>query len=152
MFYNQSINRSMQQSIITHDNTLNMNGDSSAHLFKYIDLWFCVSEPVEGAHVRSDPSPHELFEGTTLTLSCSITKGSHVSYTWFFNGRPVVDGIAQNTMSVHNTTITDSGDYVCFASNAVENTSIYTSNSSTSITIKGHLLNVLNILFILYCF
>ncbi|XP_031430773.1 Fc receptor-like protein 5 isoform X3 [Clupea harengus] len=98
--------------------------------------YLAVIEPVEGAHVRSDPSPHELFEGTTLRLSCSITKGSHVSYTWFFNGRPVVDGIAQNTMSVHNTTITDSGDYVCFASNAVENTSIYTSNSSTSITIK----------------
>ncbi|XP_062412149.1 Fc receptor-like protein 3 isoform X1 [Sardina pilchardus] len=93
-------------------------------------------KPVAGVYILSDPPSKEIFEGMTLRLVCNITKGSHVSYKWFFNGKPLGDATPPNTLTIHNTTVNDSGGYVCIGSSTVNNISVNLSNSSKTITIK----------------
>lgn len=47
------------------------------------------AEPVEGAEVRVVSGAAESFEGAELELLCHLSAGTHVSYSWLLNGRPV---------------------------------------------------------------
>ncbi|XP_070775527.1 contactin-5 isoform X5 [Enoplosus armatus] len=94
-----------------------------------------VVEPVKDAEVDVHSGPVEFFEGKTLELRCRLTAGNHVSYKWLLNGRPVSHYV--DHILINRTTSTDSGSYMCVATNRFNKT-VFTSNSSeVVITVKA---------------
>ncbi|KAL1005511.1 hypothetical protein UPYG_G00060030, partial [Umbra pygmaea] len=101
--------------------------------------------PVSGTTVTSDPDPPTLYEGSRLTLRCVVNKGSHLSYTWFFNRQEVTSSSAspltplllqlvENTLVVETVTAMHAGNYYCMAGTRMETISRF--SSSTEVTVK----------------
>ncbi|KAI4880732.1 hypothetical protein NFI96_024529 [Prochilodus magdalenae] len=90
----------------------------------------CVSDKIAGTHITSDPPDDEFWEGENVTLMCSVSAGTYVSYKWFRGGAPVQLDYSrpQNQLTFHSLSVSDSGRYICEASNEFNGTSY--SNSS----------------------
>ncbi|KAG9334553.1 hypothetical protein JZ751_007489 [Albula glossodonta] len=96
--------------------------------------------PVEGAELRSNPSSGEVFEGRGLNLSCTLQRGTYVSYEWFLNG----DSLNQSTelLVVKNVTLQDAGNYSCEARNEAydpdeEMTMIFSTSNHRLVRVKA---------------
>ncbi|XP_028828939.1 uncharacterized protein LOC114786202 isoform X3 [Denticeps clupeoides] len=92
-----------------------------------------VIEPVEGAHIVTDPPHEKLYEGMALAMLCNTIKGTHIRYSWFVNGLQVPN--QNKALTIHKTTLKDSGTYVCIANNKLNSTRTFVSNSSAQIII-----------------
>ncbi|XP_071381267.1 Fc receptor-like protein 3 isoform X2 [Centroberyx affinis] len=105
-----------------------------------------VVEPVQGAEVVVQSGPVEFHGGKTLELRCDVVAGNHISYSWLVNGRPVspspLRNATQNQLFIYRTTPQDSGSYMCVATNQLNETQVFTSNSSeVLITVKESVSN-----------
>ncbi|XP_029950403.1 Fc receptor-like protein 5 isoform X2 [Salarias fasciatus] len=92
--------------------------------------------------VTSEPFPPVLYEGSRLVLSCGVDRGSHLSYTWFFN-RTEVDGdiedvfnVTGNKLVVEEVTPEHAGSYYCIASTSVQDIQRFSSSSDIQVTVK----------------
>jgi hypothetical protein len=47
------------------------------------------TDPVNGAEVVVQSGSVEFYEGKPLSLRCNIAKGTHVSYQWLVDGKPL---------------------------------------------------------------
>ncbi|XP_037546438.1 Fc receptor-like protein 5 [Nematolebias whitei] len=99
-----------------------------------------VIEPVQGAKIFH-PGPKELFEGNNVELQCNVTAGNHLSYKWLLNERIISPSpfhhIIGNNLIIYRATSEDSGSYRCVATNTINETKIFISNSSeVVITVK----------------
>ncbi|CAB1457919.1 unnamed protein product [Pleuronectes platessa] len=41
--------------------------------------------PASNTRVAAEPFPPVAYEGSRIVLKCTVTRGSHLSYIWFFN-------------------------------------------------------------------
>ncbi|XP_033976531.1 Fc receptor-like protein 5 isoform X1 [Trematomus bernacchii] len=100
-----------------------------------------VLEPVKEAEIVVHSGPEEFFEGKTLELYCKLSAGNHVSYTWLLNGRLVSPSrlpyVVDDHLLIYRTTSEDSGSYMCIATNHLNETDVFSSNSpEVLITVK----------------
>ncbi|XP_041641835.1 Fc receptor-like protein 5 [Cheilinus undulatus] len=99
-----------------------------------------VVVPVKVAELVVASGPVEFFEGKMLELRCDLTEGNYVSYSWLLNGQPVSQSphhrAVDNQLQITRTTSSDSGLYMCVATNTFNNTKVFSSNSSVTITVK----------------
>ncbi len=100
-------------------------------------LYFAV--PVKELTIISHPFIENIWEGETLTLQCSKTKGTYVSYDWFRNDAPVQMPYDRNndTLTIHRVSAQNTGDYKCVASNQFNETTIFNSSIDVTVYING---------------
>lgn len=98
--------------------------------------------------VTSDPDPPILYEGLRLTLTCDVTKGSHLSYTWFYNRQEVPSSPTSpltplllwpvgNTLVVERVTTKHAGNYSCIAGTRMQTNSRFSSSREVTVRVKG---------------
>ncbi|XP_051769166.1 hemicentin-1 isoform X2 [Ctenopharyngodon idella] len=96
--------------------------------------------PVEGARIISHPSSNDIWEGQTLTLQCTKTKGTYVSYQWFRNEKPVEMAYdrTDDTLIIHKLSARNTGQYMCVASNQYNDTAIFNSSDGLFVQVKEY--------------
>lgn len=98
--------------------------------------------PVSGASVTPDPSPPVMYEGSRLILRCDVTRGSHLSYTWFFNKQEVMSSalpslrLSGNVLVVDEVTQVHAGSYSCVAGTKMRTNSRFSSSGELQVTVK----------------
>ncbi|XP_071381264.1 Fc receptor-like protein 5 isoform X3 [Centroberyx affinis] len=103
-----------------------------------------VVTPVSGTRLTSEPFPPVAYEGSRLVLSCDVTRGSHLSYTWFFNRREVTSSAlpllrpAGNKLVVEKVTSEHAGKYSCMAGTSMKENSRFSSSEEVQVTVKVH--------------
>ena len=74
----------------------------------------CAQSP----NITKHPNPiTEMSIGNVLVLECKAT-GTALIYSWSFNGQVLQDQ-SSNLLTINGTTISNSGNYTCFASNHI---------------------------------
>ncbi|RVE75804.1 hypothetical protein OJAV_G00002100 [Oryzias javanicus] len=101
-----------------------------------------IVTPPSGTTVTSDPSPPVAFEGSRIVLSCNVSRGSHLSYTWFFNRREVPHSdttflIRGNKIVVERASPQHAGRYYCIVWSTVQNTRRFSTSTEVQVTIKA---------------
>lgn len=93
--------------------------------------------------MTSEPFPPVVYEGSHIVLSCSVSKGSHLSYTWFFNRREVTSStspllhLTGNKLVMENVTPEHAGWYYCMAWSTVQDIRRFSSSFEFQVTVKG---------------
>ncbi|XP_073423058.1 Fc receptor-like protein 5 isoform X2 [Dendrobates tinctorius] len=60
--------------------------DSSRSIVRYSNTsYILVEEKVVGAKIRADPEDPKMLVGSNVTITCSVSKGSSLSFTWLHN-------------------------------------------------------------------
>ncbi|XP_059184330.1 titin-like [Centropristis striata] len=100
-----------------------------------------VVTPPSNTHVTSEPFPPAAYEGSRVVLSCSVTKGSHLSFTWFFNRTQVTPStsffnLTENKLVMEQVTPEHAGYYSCMAWSWVQDTKRFSSSSEVQVTVK----------------
>ncbi|XP_016105151.1 platelet endothelial cell adhesion molecule isoform X1 [Sinocyclocheilus grahami] len=98
---------------------------------------FRVIVPVKELSIISHPYIENIWEGQTLTLQCTKTKGTYVSYDWLWNDTPVQMPYDRNndTLTIHRVSAQNAGNYMCVASNQYNDTTIFNSSSDVTVSI-----------------
>ncbi|XP_078127067.1 uncharacterized protein LOC144531041 [Sander vitreus] len=100
-----------------------------------------VVTPPSNTRVTSEPFPPAAYEGSRIVLSCSVTKGSHLSYTWFFNRKEVTALtsplllLTANKLVMRNVAPEHAGYYYCMAWSRVQETRV-SSSLEVQVTVK----------------
>ncbi|XP_043108826.1 uncharacterized protein si:dkey-93h22.7 isoform X2 [Puntigrus tetrazona] len=112
------------------------NTDIESSFSKGLD--FRVIVPVELESILSRLSLWSVWEGQTLTLQCKKSRGTYVSYDWFWNDAPVRTPYDRNedTLTIHRVSEQNAGDYKCVASNH-NDTATFTSSANLTVHIKA---------------
>ncbi|XP_049426899.1 Fc receptor-like protein 5 isoform X2 [Epinephelus fuscoguttatus] len=101
-----------------------------------------VVTPASNTRVTSEPFPPVVYEGSHIVLSCSVSKGSHLSYTWFFNRREVTSStspllhLTGNKLVMENVTPEHAGWYYCMAWSTVQDIRRFSSSFEFQVTVK----------------
>uniref|UniRef100_UPI0037E8E71F Fc receptor-like protein 5 isoform X2 n=1 Tax=Semicossyphus pulcher TaxID=241346 RepID=UPI0037E8E71F len=101
-----------------------------------------VVTPASNTKVVSEPSPAVAYEGSRVVLSCNVTKGSHLSYTWFFNRKELTSSsspllhLTGNQLVMENVTPEHAGNYSCMAWSQVHDIRRYSGSSEVQVTVK----------------
>ncbi|CAN9509918.1 unnamed protein product [Ophioblennius macclurei] len=99
-----------------------------------------IVTPVSRTMLTSEPDPPVVYEGSRLVLSCNVQKGSHLSYSWYFNMEEVTPSalfnVTGNELVVEEVTPEHAGSYSCMAWSVVQNTRRFSSSSDVEVTIK----------------
>ncbi|XP_034543163.1 uncharacterized protein LOC117815513 [Notolabrus celidotus] len=104
-----------------------------------------VVTPPSNTRLFSDPSPPVTYEGSSVSLSCNVSKGSHLSYTWFLNRKKITSSaspffhLTENKLVLENVTPEHAGNYSCMAWSQVHDTSRFSSSSEVLVTVKAHI-------------
>lgn len=98
--------------------------------------------PASNTRVTSVPSPPVAYEGSSITLWCDVDRGSHLSYTWFFNRKEVTSStsgfnITGNKLVMERVTPEHAGNYYCIAWSAVQDTRRFSTSTEAKVTVKG---------------
>ncbi|XP_010870903.4 Fc receptor-like protein 3 isoform X2 [Esox lucius] len=92
-----------------------------------------VVVPVDGAEVVVKTGSAEILEGQTLSLLCRISKGNYVSYHWLVDRKrlpqPSPYHHRNEELIIHRAVPQDSGAYSCVATNQLNATQTYISQS-----------------------
>ncbi|XP_077380644.1 Fc receptor-like protein 5 isoform X3 [Festucalex cinctus] len=102
--------------------------------------------PASNTRVNSDPFPAVLYEGSRMVLSCDATKGSHLSYTWFFNRMQVSSAnstrlhMSGNKLVMERANPEHAGYYSCMAWSRVGDVQRFSSSSEVKVEVKVHLI------------
>ncbi|XP_044047332.1 brother of CDO isoform X2 [Siniperca chuatsi] len=101
-----------------------------------------VVTPASNTRVTSEPFPPVAYEGSRIVLSCNVTKGSHLSYTWFFNKKEVTSStspflhLTGNNLVMGTVIPEHAGYYSCMAGSTVQDMKRYSSSSEVQVTVK----------------
>ncbi|XP_076584666.1 Fc receptor-like protein 5 isoform X2 [Chaetodon auriga] len=101
-----------------------------------------VVTPVSKPRVTSEPFPPVVYEGSPLVLSCNVTKGSHLSYTWFFNKKEITSStspflhLTGNKLAMEKVTAEQAGSYYCRAWSRVQDITRVSSSTDFQVTVK----------------
>ncbi|XP_028316502.1 Fc receptor-like protein 5 [Gouania willdenowi] len=101
-----------------------------------------VVTPASQTSVTSDPFPPVVYEGSRLILSCDARKGSHLSYTWFFNRKEVTSSYSNlfhlngNQLVVERVIPQHAGNYSCIAWSMVQTIKRFSSSSEVQVIVK----------------
>ncbi|CAJ1053724.1 uncharacterized protein LOC117815513 [Xyrichtys novacula] len=101
-----------------------------------------IVTPPLNTRIFSDPSPPVAYEGSHIILSCNVSKGSHLSYTWFFNKKEVTPStspflhLTGNRLVLENVTPEHAGSYYCVAWSQIHDIRRFTSSSDVLVTVK----------------
>lgn len=99
--------------------------------------------PASNTRVNSDPFPAVLYEGSRMVLRCDAAKGSHLSYSWFFNKKQVTSAtsprlhITGNKIVMERATPEHTGAYSCIAWSRVQDVQWFSSSSEVKVIVKG---------------
>ncbi|XP_030274378.1 uncharacterized protein LOC115580502 isoform X5 [Sparus aurata] len=100
-----------------------------------------VVTPASNTRVTSEPFPPVAYEGSGFVLNCT-TKGSHLSYTWFFNRKEVTSNtspafqLSGNKLVMGNVTFEHAGSYYCMATSRVQDTERFSNSAPVQLTVK----------------
>lgn len=78
-----------------------------------------------------------------MVLSCNVSKGSHLSYTWFFNRKEVTSSaspflhLTGNKLVMEEVTPEHAGYYSCMAWSSVQDMRRFSSSTEVQVTVKG---------------
>ncbi|XP_054460459.1 brother of CDO isoform X2 [Anoplopoma fimbria] len=103
-----------------------------------------VVTPASNTRVTSEPFPPVTYEGSRIVLSCSVAKGSHLFYSWFFNKKEVTSLtsplllLTGNKLVMEEVTPEHAGYYSCMAWSRVQDTRRFSSSSEVKVTVKVH--------------
>ncbi|XP_069561142.1 Fc receptor-like protein 5 isoform X1 [Brachyistius frenatus] len=101
-----------------------------------------VVTPALDTRVTSDPSPPSAYEGSRIVLSCDVKTGSHLSFSWFFNGKEVTSStstffhLTGNKLVMERATAEHAGNYLCMAWSMVQNMRRISSSTEVQVTVK----------------
>ncbi|KAF7656016.1 hypothetical protein LDENG_00047360 [Lucifuga dentata] len=101
-----------------------------------------VVTPVSGTRVTFERFPPVAYEGTHFVLTCDVTQGSHLSYTWFFNRKKVTSSTSPlfhlegNKLVLEKVTVKHAGNYSCMAGSRVQDTNRFSSSGEVYVTVK----------------
>ncbi|XP_076001818.1 LOW QUALITY PROTEIN: uncharacterized protein LOC142994829 [Genypterus blacodes] len=101
-----------------------------------------VATPVSGTSVTTERFPPVAYEGSHLILSCDVSQGSHLSYTWFFQRRVVTSSTLPlfhqtgNKLVLKKVTLKHAGNYSCLAGSRLKDTSRFSSSGEIQVTVK----------------
>lgn len=93
--------------------------------------------------MTSDPDPPVLYEGARLLLRCDVTRGSHLSYSWFFNRQEV--NASSSLRPVGNSLVVDqvaarhAGNYYCMAGTTAMGNSRFSNSGEVQVKVKSYL-------------
>lgn len=99
--------------------------------------------PASNTRVTSEPFPPVAYEGSRFVLSCDVAKGSHLSYTWFFNRKEVTSSTSSflyltgNKLVMGKVTPQHAGYYSCMAWSRVQDTRRFSSSAEVQVMVKG---------------
>ncbi|XP_055014428.1 Fc receptor-like protein 5 [Boleophthalmus pectinirostris] len=100
-----------------------------------------VIPPLE-TRITSEPFPPMAYEGSRLVLCCNVSRGSHLSYSWFFNRREVLPSSSPLLRSQGNSLVIDrvqpehEGPYYCMAWSTVQDIKRFSSSREVHLTVK----------------
>ncbi|XP_029354962.1 Fc receptor-like protein 3 isoform X2 [Echeneis naucrates] len=101
-----------------------------------------IVTPPSNTRVTSEPSPPIVYEGKRIVLYCNTTRGSHLSYAWFFNRKEVTSSIppgfhlTRNKLLVEKVTPEHAGLYSCMALSTVQDIRRFSSSGEVKVTVK----------------
>ncbi|XP_018520293.1 Fc receptor-like protein 5 isoform X1 [Lates calcarifer] len=104
-----------------------------------------VVTPASNTRVTSEPFPPVVYEGSRIVLSCTITKGSHLSYTWLFNRKEVTSSTSPffhlngNQLVMEKVTPEHAGHYSCIAWSRVHDVRRFSSSTEIQVTVKVYI-------------
>ena len=99
--------------------------------------------PASNTRVIAEPLPPVVYEGARIVLKCNVTRGSHLSYTWFFNRKKVTSStsplfnLTGNELVMEQATPEHGGHYSCMAWSTVQDNTRFSSSSQVKVTVKG---------------
>lgn len=138
------VSNSIQLSVISEYNTDSFVKVLDSH-FQTYHTFPTIPEfqaPPSNTRVFSEPFPPLAYEGSRVVLSCNTARGSHLSYTWFFNRKELSSSssFAQargNKLIMERVTPKHAGYYYCMAWSRVQNTRRFSSSTEVLLIIKG---------------
>ncbi|XP_070710361.1 Fc receptor-like protein 5 isoform X2 [Pempheris klunzingeri] len=101
-----------------------------------------VVTPASNTRVISEPFPPIAYVGSDIVLSCNVSRGSHLSYAWFFNKKEVIPPtspflhLSGNKLVVGKVTPEHAGNYSCMAWSRVKDIKRFSSSSEIQLTVK----------------
>ncbi|KAM7008932.1 Fc receptor-like protein 5 isoform 2-T3 [Tautogolabrus adspersus] len=101
-----------------------------------------VVTPASNTRVISEPFPPVAYEGSHVVLSCNVTRGSHLQYSWFFNRKELTHSaspfthITGNELMLENVTPEHAGNYYCMAWSQVHDIRRFSSSLEVLLTVK----------------
>ncbi|KAK2815788.1 hypothetical protein Q5P01_026255 [Channa striata] len=104
-----------------------------------------VVTPPSNTRVTSEPSLPVVYEGSRIVLSCNVAKGSHLSYTWFFNREKVTSsgsplfGLSGNKLVLEKVTPEQTGQYACIAWARVRDNERSSSSAEVQVIVKVYI-------------
>ncbi|XP_051239762.1 Fc receptor-like protein 5 isoform X5 [Dicentrarchus labrax] len=103
-----------------------------------------VVTPALNTRVTSEPFPPVAYEGSHIVLSCNVTRGSHLSYTWFFNRKEITSPtspffhLTGNKVVMEEVTPEHAGYYYCMAWSSVQDIRRFSSSAEVQVTVKAY--------------
>ncbi|XP_073334371.1 Fc receptor-like protein 5 isoform X2 [Pagrus major] len=103
-----------------------------------------VVTPPSNIRVTSEPFPPVAYEGSRFVLNCTA-KGSHLSYTWFFNRKEVTSStspafrLSGNKLVMGKVTLEHAGSYYCMAKSRVQDTERFSNSAKVQMTVKVYI-------------
>ncbi|XP_026159195.1 Fc receptor-like protein 5 isoform X2 [Mastacembelus armatus] len=104
-----------------------------------------VVTPPTTTRVTSEPPPPIVYEGSRIVLNCSVAKGSHLSYTWFFNKQEITSSFspsfhhAGNKLVMEMVTPEQAGHYYCEAWSSVMGNRRVSSSTEVQVLVKVYI-------------
>ncbi|XP_041839866.1 Fc receptor-like protein 5 isoform X2 [Melanotaenia boesemani] len=100
-----------------------------------------IVTPASNTRVTSEPFPPVAYEGSRIILSCDVDRGSHLSYTWFFNRKEVASSMSDlhfsgNKLVIERVTPEHAGYYYCIAWSMVQDIRRFSTSTEVQLIIK----------------
>ncbi|XP_035039746.1 Fc receptor-like protein 5 isoform X1 [Hippoglossus stenolepis] len=100
--------------------------------------------PASNTRVTAEPFPPVAYEGSRIILKCNVTRGSHLSYTWFFNRKALTSStsplfhLTGNELVMEQATPEHAGHYSCRAWSMVQDNTRFSSSTEVKVTVKAY--------------
>ncbi|CAL1601911.1 unnamed protein product [Knipowitschia caucasica] len=97
--------------------------------------------PPSETRITSEPFPPVAYEGSRLVLHCNVSRGSHLSYSWFFNRRELSPAsplyrTRGESLVMERVQPEHAGQYSCMAWSSVLDMKRYSSSTAVQLTVK----------------